>query len=59
MVVEAGAQEALQGILSNLEADDRKEREMVTRAITALEPDGWRGQDHGLRDEASARSLLP
>lgn len=54
MVVEAGSEEALKGMLENLDDDDRKEREMITRAITALQPDGWRGIDHGLRDEASA-----
>ena len=52
MVVEAGTQEALQGMLNELEPDDRKEKEMLTRALAALEPDGWRGVDHGLRDEA-------
>lgn len=51
IVVEAGAVEALEGMLSNLEPTDRKENEMVVRALTALEPDGWRGVDHGLRDE--------
>lgn len=51
VVVEAGTQEALQGMLNELEPDDRKETEMITRALAALEPDGWRGVDHGLRDE--------
>lgn len=51
VVVEAGTQEALQGMLNELEPDDRKETEMLTRALAALEPDGWRGVDHGLRDE--------
>lgn len=54
VVVEAGAREALEGMLGELESTDRREREMVTRAITALEPDGWRGVDHGLQDEASS-----
>lgn len=58
MVVGAGTQEALEGMLSNLEPGDRKEREMVTRALTALEPDGWRGVDHGLKDEVSYIHLL-
>ncbi|CAN0035469.1 unnamed protein product [Ectocarpus fasciculatus] len=53
IVVEAGTVEALEEMLKNLEYTDRKEKEMVTRALTALEPDGWRGVDHGLRDEAS------
>lgn len=53
VVVEAGAREALEGMLGELESTDRREREMATRAITALEPDGWRGVDHGLQDEAS------
>lgn len=52
-MVEAGTAEALEGMLKNLEYTDRKEKELVTRALTALEPDGWRGVDHGLRDEAS------
>lgn len=55
VVVEAGAREALEGMLGELESTDRREREMATRAITALEPDGWRGVDHGLQDEASDR----
>lgn len=56
VVVEAGARDALEGMLNELESTDRREREMVTRAITALEPDGWRGVDHGLQDEASDRA---
>lgn len=53
IVVEAGAKEALEGMMSNLEPSDRKERDMVTRALIALEPDGWRGVDYGLRDMVS------
>lgn len=45
--------EVLEDMLSKLEPTDRKEKEMVVRALTALEPDGWRGVDHGLNDEAS------
>lgn len=41
----------MEGMLSNLESADRIEKEMVMRALTALEPEGWRGVDHGLRDE--------
>lgn len=51
IVVEAGTVEVLEGMLENLEHTDRKEKELVVRALTALEPDGWRGVDHGLRDE--------
>lgn len=51
IVVEAGTVEALEGMLDRLEHTDRKEKELVTRALTALEPDGWRGVDHGLKDE--------
>ena len=51
IVVEAGTAEALEGMLEHLEQTDRKEKELVDRALTALEPDGWRGVDHGLRDE--------
>ena len=58
VVVEAGAQEALQGMLNELEPDDRKETEMITRALAALEPDGWRGVDHGLRDEVHCSQRL-
>ncbi|CAN0550196.1 unnamed protein product [Ectocarpus sp. 12 AP-2014] len=50
VVVEAGTAEALEGMLKNLEYTDRKEKELVTRALTALEPDGWRGVDHGDED---------
>eukprot|EP00904_Undaria_pinnatifida_P001545 jgi/Undpi1/11391/HiC_scaffold_30.g13688.m1 len=57
VVVEAGTQEALQGMLNELEPDDRKEKEMLTRALAALEPDGWRGVDHGLRDEARREDI--
>lgn len=52
-MVEAGTVEVLEDMVSKLEPTDRKEKEMVLRALTALEPDGWRGVDHGLRDEAS------
>lgn len=58
MVVEAGTQEALQGMLNELEPEDRKETEMITRALAALEPDGWRGVDHGLRDEVRCAQRL-
>lgn len=53
IVVEAGTVEVLEDMLSKLEPTDRKEKEMLVRALTALEPDGWRGVDHGLRDEVS------
>lgn len=56
VVVEAGAREALEGMRDELEPHDEKEREMVTRTLTALEPEGWRGVNHGLRDEASSRA---
>lgn len=57
--MEAGAEEALQGMLNCLEPDpcDRKERELIVRAILALAPDGWRGIDHGLQDKA--RKTIP
>lgn len=51
LVVEAGAYEALEGMLNKLDPNDLKEREMVSRALTALEPDGWRGVDYGLREK--------
>lgn len=51
LVVEAGAYEALKSMLDKLDPNDLKEREMVSRAITALEPDGWRGIDYGLQEE--------
>lgn len=50
-MVEAGTVEVLEEMLDHLEHTDRKEKELVARALTALEPDGWRGVDHGLRDE--------
>lgn len=59
IVVEAGTVEVLEGMLEHLliEDTDRKEKELVVRALTALEPDGWRGVDHGLRDEVRRRRL--
>lgn len=57
-MVEAGTVEVLEDMLSHLEPTDRKEKELVVRALTALEPDGWRGVDHGLRDEVRIGIIL-
>lgn len=59
MVVEAGAEEALEGMLTALEPhpEDRKERELLMRAIKALAPDGWRGEDHGLQDKVRSKGV--
>lgn len=43
VVVTSGTLEALQGMLDRIEDNDRRERELVVRAINALAPDGWRG----------------
>ncbi|CAN0106197.1 unnamed protein product, partial [Discosporangium mesarthrocarpum] len=45
VVVETGAIEALEKMYQNLSPEDFKERELVERALAALEPDGWRGID--------------
>lgn len=42
--------------MAHLEHTDKKEKELIARALTALEPDGWRGVDHGLRDEVGQRA---
>lgn len=54
-MVEAGTAEVLEDMLDHLDHTDRKEKELVERALTALEPDGWRGVDYGLRDEVRKR----
>lgn len=59
VVVEAGVEEALEGMLASLQPDDRKERELVTRTLAALMPDGWRGIDHGLQNEVQIQYATP
>lgn len=44
-------------MLDELQPQDGKEKELILRAIHALGPQGWRGVDHGLRDEV--RRAIP